>query len=229
MIFTNMGVEIWREFHEFDGRYFTSTSGRVKCISRCGENIKKPQDNGNGYSYVQTLSGKKRKNYYIHIIVAESFLKNEYNYPQVNHLDFDRSNGFLWNVEWSSIKDNMNYSIINGRFLDANKKQSEKLKNKCINGTNPLLNLSNEDRLKSLITRKNRYKKENHGMYGVRYVDNPQSKPIIQLSLNGEFIKRWSCAAEIQDVLGFFSTSVGKCCLGKLRTSHGFIWRFADN
>ena len=52
------------------------------------------------------------------------------------------------------------------------------------------------------------------------------SKPIIQFSLNGEFIKKWNSAAEIAKEMGLFSTSIIACCRFKThhKTCGGFIW-----
>ncbi len=54
------------------------------------------------------------------------------------------------------------------------------------------------------------------------------SKPIIQFSQNGEFIRKWNSAAEAAKELGLFSTSIIACCRFKLhhKTCGGYIWRY---
>lgn len=220
------GVEIWRDVPGWDGKYMVSTFGRVKCFSKCGENIKIPQNNGNGYFYIQFMYDGKVKNNYIHRLVAECFIDNKENKPQINHIDFNRSNNKLSNIEWVSIKENVYHSTINNRFKNANKKQSDVLKNKYKNGTNPFCNLSLDSILKARKTRKENYKKENHCMFGKKYKNNPNSKPIIQLSLNDEYIKEWASATEINDILGFHATNIGLCCRNGIKQSYGYKWKY---
>jgi hypothetical protein len=52
------------------------------------------------------------------------------------------------------------------------------------------------------------------------------SKPVIQYSLKGEFIKEWTCLAEIQRVLNFHRRVISDCCKGFTKESHGFKWVF---
>lgn len=51
-----------------------------------------------------------------------------------------------------------------------------------------------------------------------------RSKPIIQLSLNGEFIRNWDCAATVERELGISESNIRKCLYGKSKQSHGFRW-----
>lgn len=58
--------------------------------------------------------------------------------------------------------------------------------------------------------------------------NNNCSKPIIQYSLNGEFIKEWPSTKEIQRTLGICHSNISKCCKGERKTCCGFIWRFKE-
>ena len=60
------------------------------------------------------------------------------------------------------------------------------------------------------------------GKYGQNH---NKSKPVLQLDLDGNFIKQWECASEIQRQLGFRHQNIRNCCLGKYKTSYGYIWR----
>lgn len=73
-----------------------------------------PTDNGNGYLIVGLVnSDGQRVNHYVHRLVAEAFLENPNNLPQVNHIDYDRQNNKLNNLEWVSAKDNVQHSLCN--------------------------------------------------------------------------------------------------------------------
>ena len=52
----------------------------------------------------------KRKNYYVHRLVAKAFIPNPLNKPEVNHKDYDRSNNSVSNLEWCTDKENTSYS-----------------------------------------------------------------------------------------------------------------------
>lgn len=81
-----------------------------------------PADNGAGYlsvlvGYKRNGKGKQvgmRK--YVHRLVAEAFIPNPENLPQVNHKDFDKSNNNSDNLEWVSRADNIQHSHDNGRM-----------------------------------------------------------------------------------------------------------------
>ena len=51
-------------------------------------------------------------------------------------------------------------------------------------------------------------------------------KPILQFSLDGEFIRKWYCAYEVQRELGFNQSGISNCCNGKYKTANGYIWGF---
>lgn len=61
--------------------------------------------NGDGYKLVRY----KYKLYKVHRLVAESFLPNPNNYPEVNHLDEDKTNNNIDNLEWCDRKYNINF------------------------------------------------------------------------------------------------------------------------
>ena len=65
-------------------------------------------------------------------------------------------------------------------------------------------------------------------MIGKKGVKHPKSKPIIQFSKDGEFIKKWNSGMDAQRELELFSSSIFACCKGKLKTAGGFKWSYAN-
>lgn len=57
---------------------------------------------------------------------------------------------------------------------------------------------------------------------------NTQSRKVIQLSLDGDFIKEW-CSANAATVDGFNCSSIIKCCKGKMKCHHGYLWMYAND
>lgn len=71
-----------------------------------------------------------------------------------------------------------------------------------------------------------RYKNEPFNKYDTS--SDKHCKPVAQYSLDGKLIKIWDSATEIERELGYFHGNIGKCCLGKYKTSNGYIWKFYD-
>lgn len=91
-----------------DGAILSSSSYRNNYQLR----IIKPNTNkARGYLYARTTNG----NFQIHRLVASAFIDNADNKPYVNHIDFDRHNNNVNNLEWVTAKENTQHSILNGR------------------------------------------------------------------------------------------------------------------
>lgn len=86
-------------------KYLITSGGNV--ISRQNNNILVPRLNPNGYLIV-TLSYKQLS---IHRLVAKHFLPNPYNHDYVNHLDGDKQNNNVTNLEWCTAERNANHAL----------------------------------------------------------------------------------------------------------------------
>ena len=94
---------IWKDIPNYEGIYQVSNLGEVKSLR---SNIfLRPSVKKNGYLQVR-LSGKT---FLVHRLVAISFIPNINNFPQVNHIDENKLNNCVWNLEWCSAKYNTNY------------------------------------------------------------------------------------------------------------------------
>lgn len=75
----------------------------------------KPQPNNKGYGRVQ-LCGKF---YFVHRLVAEKYIPNPNNLPQVNHKDGDKMNNSVDNLEWVTNQENRKHALENGLHLQG--------------------------------------------------------------------------------------------------------------
>lgn len=115
-----MSSEIWKDVIGYEGLYQVSNLGRVKSLKKWDvnkkifvseENILKPSDNGNGYLIVGLRKERKRKNHYVHRLVAFAFVENVNNDNYVNHIDYDLRNNNANNLEWCTQKENVHHSV----------------------------------------------------------------------------------------------------------------------
>jgi hypothetical protein len=115
--------EQWKAIAECNGEYSISDYGRVKSLKFGKERILKPSLIGNGYPAVLlSMKGQKVKLQCIHKLVASAFIKNPDNKPQVNHKDGNKLNNHIDNLEWMTIKENIQHAYDTGLFDDKRKK-----------------------------------------------------------------------------------------------------------
>lgn len=96
-------MEEWRSIDSYPN-YDVSNCGRVR-NSKTGR-VLKPGRHKQGYSLVWLSKAGKTKGRSVHSLVANAFIPNPENKPQVNHLDGDKSNNHIGNLEWSTGSEN---------------------------------------------------------------------------------------------------------------------------
>lgn len=101
--------------------YTITKKGEV--INNHTKRIVKPQMNGKGY-YRVSIGGKLK---FVHRLVAEIYIPNPENKPQVNHKDGNKLNNCVDNLEWVSNSDNRKHAIENGLHLSGEKCTYSKL------------------------------------------------------------------------------------------------------
>lgn len=92
--------EIWKDIDGFAGLYKISNLGRIKSFNRSKGKILKPLPKLKGYLYIHLSKAGKAKPYRIHRLVAEHFVDNPFEFPQVNHKDGNKANNTAENLEW---------------------------------------------------------------------------------------------------------------------------------
>lgn len=100
--------EIWKDVKGYEGLYKVSNFGRVKSLKYGRERILKTGKHGY-YLTVSLYFDNKLKTAKVHRLVAMAFIENPDNKPQVNHLDEDKTNNNVNNLEWVTAKENINY------------------------------------------------------------------------------------------------------------------------
>lgn len=118
-----MTQEIWKDIKEYEGLYQVSNLGRVRS---CKREIKmrnqftgieyylNPWTDNKGYKRADLMKNGKKKSKQVHRLVAEAFIENPYNKPQVNHIDGNPKNNNVSNLEWNTAKENSQHAIRTG-------------------------------------------------------------------------------------------------------------------
>ena len=109
-------MEIWHDIEGYEGLYQISNKGRVKSLYKGSERILKPRLNSSGYYFITLCNDSVSKQFQLHRLVAQAFIPNLYNKPQVNHLDENKLNNCVNNLEWVTAKENNNYGTRNERI-----------------------------------------------------------------------------------------------------------------
>lgn len=110
-------MEIWKDVKGYEGLYKISNYGRVKSIKRkvknkngfriVDEKILKPIINNKGY-YIYGLSKQGKINILLlHRLIGEHFIENKNNYPCINHIDGNKLNNKISNLEWCTYEHNI--------------------------------------------------------------------------------------------------------------------------
>ena len=105
--------EIWKDIEDYEGIYQVSNLGRVK-RTNTNRILKGSKDKG-GYLVVNLYKNSILSNKKIHRLVAEAFIPNTENKPQVNHIDEDKTNNMILNLNWMTAKENLNHGTHNER------------------------------------------------------------------------------------------------------------------
>lgn len=93
--------EIWKNIDGYDGKYQVSNLGNVKSYKNLKKELCK-----NGYLRVTLYKEGKAKRFLVHRLVANTFLENKSNKPQVNHIDGNKTNNQINNLEWVTSSEN---------------------------------------------------------------------------------------------------------------------------
>lgn len=153
----NRGIreEMWKDIPNYEGLYQVSNLGQIRSLDRIVKDttrdrfqkikgkILKYCDNGKGYKLVYLNKNRKRKNYYVHRLVANVFLENPNNLPEINHLDLNKNNNRIDNLEWcTGIENKRHYQstdiakernkIKGKRITEKNKKRINEQKDRII-------------------------------------------------------------------------------------------------
>ncbi len=118
-------MEIWKDIKGYEGLYQASNKILVKSLERkikkkngfyktIKERILKMPTNGSGYPIVSLSKDGLATEFHVHRILAETFIDNPNGYSQINHINGNKADNRLENLEWCTPKDNILHAYRTG-------------------------------------------------------------------------------------------------------------------
>lgn len=134
---------MWKDIKGYEGLYQVNEFGEVKNLKL--DRLMKGTIK-NGYVKVHLRKEGISKYYFVHRLVAEAFINNPDNLPQVNHKDEIKTNNNVNNLEWCDSKYNVNYGTARQRMIEKMSKGVEQydLNGNLINTYKSLTEIKNQ-------------------------------------------------------------------------------------
>ena len=196
-------IEEWKPIVGYEGLYEVSNLGKVKSLI---DNNRKPREKilkqgKNKYGYMQVILCKdgKLKHCIVHRLVAKAFIDNPNNYPCVNHIDENKENNCVDNLEWCTYQYNLNY------------------------GTCQQRRVANTDY--KAIADKIDYQEISRKVAEKLINRQDLSKQVFQYTKNGTLVAIWKSTAECGRN-GFDQGAVASCCRSERKSHKGYIWSY---
>ena len=190
---------MWKIIDKYP-KYEISDHGDVRIIKNKKMLIKNIDHRG--YYKVTLVNEDGRKTLFVHRLVAMAFIPNPNNLTQINHIDENKQNNHVSNLEWCDLVYNCNYGTRNQRISEANKGR-----------------IFSEEHIKKLSESQIG---EKNNMYGKRYEQSPRARAIVCIENGQEYL---SCK-EASEKTGISRTSLCNCLRGDSKTAGGFHWEY---
>ena len=189
--------EIWKDVKGYEGRYMVSNKGNVLSLKYHNSNTEKQlvkNRNNTGYLNVSLCKDGVIDFIGVHRLVALHFIPNDNPEvkTQVNHIDTNRENNCVENLEWISPSDNLKQSSRVFKVNTTRKKAPELVE------------------------------------YTVKKKKRGNPKPVLQYTLDGEFIREWKSATEAAYSYRVTPNCITQCCQGKIKTAYHFKWSYKE-
>lgn len=203
-----MVTEVFKSIKGYEGLYEISNYGRVKrlggivlCKDGKPKSVKEKIligcNSGCGYRKVCLSKNGKINGKNVHTLVYETFIGSIPKGMEINHIDEDKINNAVWNLELVSHKDNLEWGT-------RGKRQSETIKEKY--KTDMVFREGLIDRIS-----------KNWGK---------NKRKVKQYTKDGEFVKEWDSIKEAAIELGLKTPNIIACCKNKQKTCGGYEWKY---
>ena len=104
-------LEKWQIIEDYSS-YQVSNLGRI----RSKKGILKPIKSSNGYLHIFLYNNGIKKQFLLHRLVCKAFKKNIYNLSEINHIDGNKENNNINNLEWCTRKENVHHFLLSNKL-----------------------------------------------------------------------------------------------------------------
>lgn len=250
--------EIWKGINNFEQYYEVSNLGNVKTLERNvwnrfsyvtrPERIMKQDTDRYGYKGVCIHVGNYKKRHTVHRLVAEAFIPNPYNLPEVNHKDGNKENNSADNLEWVTGSENIKHAIDNGlkttTTIERPVVQIDMKSSMVINKFNSLSEAHNKTNTNTTGIMKcckgygytaNGFRWAYDNSYNIGDIINlpeikrnsTKRKMVAQMSLDGIIINIYNSISQASKETNSSDSAISLCCKHSLNKHKGFKWCYA--
>ena len=249
--------EVWKDVVGFEEAYQVSNFGRIKRKERTDSNnrthkerIMSPSMYSNGYMNVELRMNNKKRRTSVHRLVAEAFIDNPLNLPQINHKDENKANNHVSNLEWCTAQYNIRYkdgvkrrratAILNSNAVCKYSLEGEFIeKFEC--ATDAAISV-NGNCTEILSCCHHRAHSLSYKGYMWRFLSecncnkiepyeikkSSLCRKVGQYTLDGDFIQYFYSVQKAAESVNARPSNIRRCCLGKTKSCMGFKWKFSD-
>ena len=177
------------------GRTYTGRNGSIKTVK---QKVLSTQEDSKGYLRCRTSIHGNKLTIKVHRAVAQAFVENPDNKPQVDHIDGNKHNNHADNLRWATNRENFDFSVENGlrknSFMSLTEiRKTEKWKQKA------------RETCKRVF-----------------------SKQVSCYTLEGAYVCKFDSCHEAAQQLGISQSGISGCCIGRLKTYKGYLWKYVE-
>ncbi len=188
--------EEWKPILEFENEYYISNKGRV--FSLRNNILLKPKKTKSGYYRVSLSANGRRKECMIHRLVAEAFIPNPEKKLTVNHINENKQDNCIENLEWATQAEQNIHGTRIARVIASTDYKAR--------------NINYE-----LVAAKHNY----------HQINRKQMKPVLQYDKHGIFIARHDGVAAASRSIGISAGHICCCLKGRRISCGGYQWKYA--
>lgn len=231
----------WRDVEGFEGFYAVNELGKVLSKHNKGK-ILNPIKHSRGYLYVNLYSPTKKRRAFVHRLVLESFSPTDNVGLEVNHIDGNKHNNSLENLEWVTPRENVKHARENDLLTQVTPVNQYTLNGKFLNSFPSISKASESTEVGYSVIRgaiRGTHKSAGGFLWRKTRMVNSDlviterisgtknnEKPVMQFSKDGRFLRRFKSIAEASKQTGIGYAAVAKCVSGVNRTSGGYLWEY---
>ncbi len=199
--------------------------------------------NQNGYLHCSIRVNKKPKRCRVHRLVAQAFIENPDNKPFVNHIDGNRTNNAVENLEWTTAAENAQHAVDAGLRQHGNNRPVIQY---SMSGERMMTFQSITEAAEETGSRANKIvlccqrKRRSTNDYQWRYADDKQDvekiekkwfkgKKVAQCDMDGNILHIYDSYSEAARAIGGHNSAISRVCSGELNYYYDYKWKVVDD